>query len=80
MQNLCFVVNFNNLTLTNYLKSNLIDKGCDNKCNGCMNVNGEEKCHRAVNCMQLPKRSQMKVFPMEGRIEDYSMMDAVQNL
>lgn len=45
-----------------------------------MNVNGDEKCHRAVNCMQLPKRSQMKVFPMEGRIEDYSMMDAVQIL
>lgn len=30
-----------------------------------MNVNGEEKCHWAEKCIQLPKRSQVKAFPIE---------------
>lgn len=48
--------------------------GCDRKCNGCMNVNGIEKCHWAP-CMplgnsraaSLEKRNQMKIFPMAPR-------------
>lgn len=34
---------------------------CDQKCSGCINVNGEQKCRLSENCMPgvMGKRSQM---------------------
>lgn len=53
--------------------------GCDKKCNGCMTVNGEQRCHWALNCMPFGKRNQLKVFPEEirDRSIDYPIDDAL---
>jgi hypothetical protein len=50
-----------------------IPPGCDKKCNGCMIVNGKEKCHWSEECMPMGKRSQFKLFPMNEASGDYSI-------
>lgn len=46
----------------------IFSTGCDNKCNGCMTVNGIDKCHFS-HCMpkemMFKKRSQFQPFPIE---------------
>lgn len=44
-----------------------------------MTVNGEQRCHWALNCMPFGKRNQLKVFPEEirDRSIDYPIDDAL---
>lgn len=54
--------------------------GCDKKCNGCMEVNGETLCHSDNKCMLMGKRSgPMKPFEveMQDRIVDYPIVNAL---
>jgi hypothetical protein len=44
------------MKLTGSECANTLVCGCDRKCNGCMSVNGQEKCHFAEKCMPLHKR------------------------
>lgn len=48
-----------------------VSTGCDKKCNGCMEVNGESKCHYSGPCsmprISYRKRSQLTALPFDAQ-------------
>lgn len=78
----CVVSKFMQNTLNHHYLNSFSWKGCDKKCNGCMNVNGKEICHWA-ECMpfngRTAKRSQTSDLNAVFDIADMRNYDLPMN-